>query len=121
MKTRYLFGEVKVSVGDRNYIEEKIGKIEKLLNGYDSNDELLAEVEANQDKRGFWKLEIMIKTPHNLYRVEKKNNNLTEAMDEVEEVLKKQIRRDKEKVKDLRQRGNRSFRKAVSIDEKARF
>lgn len=106
---------------DKNYVQEKVDKLEKLLNGYDSQDELSVEVEFDQDKRGFWRLEIMIKTPHNLYRVEKKNEIISEAMDEAEEVLKKQIRRDRERIKDLRERGGRSIKKKAVIDEKARF
>lgn len=106
---------------DRAYVQEKIDKLEKLLNGYDAQEELMAEVEFDRDKKGFWRLEVMITTPHNKYRVEKINNVLREAMDEAEEVLKKQIRRDREKIKDLRERGGRSLKKKVVIDERARF
>jgi hypothetical protein len=42
-------------------------------------------------------------------------------MDQVEEILTRQILRKKEKIQDLRERGNRSLRKKRSIDEKARF
>lgn len=121
MKTRYLLGEGKVRREEKAYVLEKINKLEKLLGNYDPEKELMAEVEIERDRRGFWRLEVMISTPHNKYRVEKKNDSLTEAMDEVEEVLKKQIKRDRKKLKDLRERGGRSIKKKAVIDEKARF
>jgi ribosomal subunit interface protein len=112
---------VSVSEQEKLYIDTKLEKVEKLLRKYDRSDELKCEVEIEQDKRGVWRLEIMIQTPHNLYRAEKANHVLTEAMDETEEALKKQIQRDKERLKDLAYRGAMSIKKKVTIDQQARF
>jgi ribosomal subunit interface protein len=117
-----MFGEgAAVDEADKEYVAQRLAKVEKLLGKYDGEEELLAEVEMSRDKRNFLRLEIMIQTPHTLYRVEKTNQVLSEAMDEIEEVLKKQINRDKERMKDLVKRGGRSLKKKVAIDENARF
>lgn len=121
MRTHFLFGEGTVTSEDKKYIQNKIDKLEKLFNNYDAPDELFAEIDLGQNKKGFWRLEIMIKTPRNLYRVEKIDEIITEAMDQAEDVLKKQIRRKSEKRKDLKERGGRSIKKKTVVDEKARF
>ena len=122
MKTRYMFGDgLKIAEKDREYIEERLEKVEKLLGRYDGQKELLAEVDVKQDKKGFWQLEIMIQTPHQLYRVSKSDHVLSQAMDEIEQGMKKQIRREMERRKDLIKRGGRSIKKKVAIDELARF
>ena len=100
MPTRYLFGSVRLSEKEKDYISEKVLKCRKLLSNY-SEEELAMEVEVEQDKKGFWRVEVMIKTPHNLFRVSKNDSDLFKAVDIVEEALMKQIRRNKEKIRDL--------------------
>lgn len=121
MNKKYKFGEGRVSEKEKDYLEQKLSKIEKLLEGYDSQDELLCEIEFQQDKKGFWYLEIMIQTPHNLYRVEETDSELTCAIDKAETALKKQIIRHKDKTREMRERRGRSLRKNVTVNSEARF
>lgn len=100
---RYLFNKVKLNDYEKKYIEDKISKTQKLLSHYSEN-ELNGEVEVDLDKRNFFRVEVMIKTPHNLYRVEKTNDTLMNTVDMVEEALMKQIKRNKEKTRDLQRK-----------------
>jgi len=63
----------------------------------------------------------MVKTPHNLYRSEETTESIEGSTDIAVEEMKTQILRDKERVKDLRIRGKRSIKKAIVVDEGARF
>lgn len=121
MTINYKFGEGPVAEREKEYINERMEKIIRLMPNYSDQDEIICDVEAYQDKKSFWNLEVSLQTPHNLYRAEETNHTLTHACDKVEEILKRQISRGKQRAKDLRERGRRSLKKKISIDEKARF
>lgn len=120
MNINYLMNSVKLNQEEKDYLTGKIEKNRKLLGDY-KDDELNCEVDINLDKKNFFRVEIMIKTPHNLYRVVKTADTLMNVTDQIDEVLKKQIRRNKEKVRELKKRGNRSAKKSITIDGGARF
>lgn len=73
------------------------------------------------DKKGKFRVEVMIKTPYHNFRAEKTSENIEGSVDEVKENLKRQIVRYKEKTKTLSERGGRSLKKRATISEKARF
>ncbi len=99
MPIRYLFSSM-INDNEKNYVTTKILKCRKLLSNY-PDETLTIEVEIEQDKKGFWRVEVMIKTPHELYRASKQDSDLFKAVDMLEEALMKQIRRNKEKIRDL--------------------
>jgi ribosome-associated translation inhibitor RaiA len=66
-------------------------------------------------------MEVVFDTPNNSYRASKQDKTITEAFDLVQEAIKKQIRRDKGRWQDLKERGRRSIRKRNSISDNARF
>ncbi|MFO7806936.1 MAG: HPF/RaiA family ribosome-associated protein [Candidatus Moraniibacteriota bacterium] len=123
MRTRYYFGEEKISPEEKQYIEKRLDKFKDLLIGskdYDE-DELFLDFRLSKDKKGFWNMEIVFDTPYNSYRASKQNKTITETFDLIQEAIKKQIRRDKERWQDLKERGRRSIRKSNSISDNARF
>ncbi len=121
MKIREYFNEVELSPEERKYLIKKIDKIKKsALNNFKS-DEILVELRVNQDKKSEWTVKLNLDVPKDKFEASKKGFNLTEVMDELEEIILQQIFRKKEKIKDLRERGQRSLRKKRTIDEKARF
>ncbi|MFW5885277.1 MAG: HPF/RaiA family ribosome-associated protein [Patescibacteria group bacterium] len=123
MQIRYYFGEDKLSSEEKDYIEKRLGKFQDLLDKnkkYDE-DELFLDFRAEKDKKGIWNLEIVFNTPYNNYRASKSNKSIVEAFDSTQEAIKKQIRRDKGRWQDLKERGRRSIRKSRTIDNKARF
>jgi ribosome-associated translation inhibitor RaiA len=123
MRKRYYFGEEKINEEEKNYIEKRLDKFREMLNGnkeYDE-DELFLDFRLNKDKKGFWNMEVVFDTPNNSYRASKQDKTITEAFDLVQEAIKKQIRRDKGRWQDLKERGRRSIRKRNSISDNARF
>jgi len=116
MNTRYLFKGVTIDERTQDYIEKRLESLEKI------NGEILQiEVEIDLDKKGKFRVELMVKTPHNLYRSEETTESVEGSTDIAIEEMKTQILRDKERVKDLRIRGKRSIKKAIVVDEGARF
>lgn len=121
MKIREYFNEVELNPEERKYLIKKLDKIEKsALNNF-KRDEILAELRVNQDKKKEWNIKLIIDVPKDRFEASKEGFGLTEVMDELEEVITQQIFKKKEKIRDLRERGNRSLRKKRTIDEKARF
>lgn len=110
------FKGVKIDERTEDYIMKRMRTIERILDKI-----LLVETEVGLDKKGKFRVEVMIKTPHNLYRAEETTESIEGSVDIVENELKIQINKDKEKVRDLRKRGKRSIKKKTVIDENARF
>jgi len=103
MEIRYLLNDVKLREDEKRYLSDKLQKAERLLSGYKDN-EMSGEVELELDKKGFFRVEFMIKTPHDLYRSEKTSDTMMNAADQAEEALRKQIRRNKEKTIDAKRK-----------------
>jgi len=116
MNTRYLFQGVSIDERTKGYIERKIESIEKLLEKTQD-----AQVEISLDKKGKFRVEIMIKTPRDLYRSEETSESIEGSVDLIEEELKSQIRHKKEKRTTITRRGGRSIKKKMTLDENARF
>jgi ribosomal subunit interface protein len=95
--------DIKLREDEKKYLSDKLKKVEKLLSGYNDN-EVNGEVEVALDKKGFFRVEFMIKTPRDLYRSEKISDTMMNAADQAEEALRKQIRRNKEKAVDAKRK-----------------
>ena len=108
----------KVELNDktRDYIVKRIEKMEKFLKKV-----LEYEVEVSMDKKGKFYVELMIQTPHKLYRASETSESIEGSIDMVVEEMQKQITKDKDKLKDIRERGARSLKKKIVISEDARF
>ena len=113
---RLFFKGVKIDERTEDYIRKRLMTIQKLLFKI-----LRVEVEIDLDKKGKFRVEVMIKTPYKLYRAEDTTESIEGSVDSVTEDLKIQINRDKDRLVTLRRRGGRSVKKKAVIDENARF
>ncbi|OGI16247.1 MAG: ribosomal subunit interface protein [Candidatus Moranbacteria bacterium RIFCSPHIGHO2_01_FULL_54_31] len=116
MNTRFLFKGVEIDGRTQEYVLKRLERVEKLV---DPVSEF--EVEVDRDKKGKFRVEIMIKTPHNLYRAEETSVSIEGSTDIVIDELEVQIAKQKNKHHDLKLRGNRSIKKNLVVDESARF
>jgi len=113
---RMMYKDVSIDERTRDYVEKRVRKLEKYI------DKILEfEVEICMDKKGKFRAEIMAKTPYNLYRSEEISESVEGSVDIVVDELQKQITKDKDRVKELRERGARSLKKKTVIAEEARF
>lgn len=113
----FLFKGIKIDNRTQEYVIKRLRAIEKLLNWEESH----FEVEIGLDKKGKFRVEVMIKMPGRLYRAEETTESVEGSVDIVESELQGQIRKDKERVANLRVRGGRSIKKRLVIDGDARF
>ena len=113
---RYFYKNLTVERKTIDYIEKRLSKIEKMLEKM-----IQTEVEVELDRKGMYRVEVMIKVPRKLYRAEETSESVEGSIDMVVDELQTQIRRDKEKVQVIRERGARSIKKKMALDDKARF
>lgn len=116
MKTRFLFKGVEIDERTKDYVLKRLARIEKLV---DPATEYSLEIDRN--KQGKFRVEIMVKTPHNLYRAEETTVSVEASTDIVIDELEVQVDKKKNKNRDLKLRGNRSIKKKMVVDESARF
>ncbi|MFA4817133.1 MAG: ribosome-associated translation inhibitor RaiA [Parcubacteria group bacterium] len=114
---RLYFKGLKIDDRTESYITKRLQSAQKLLEKINR-----IEVEIDMDKKkNKFRVEVMVKTPHQLYRAEETTESIEGSIDIVSEQLKVQIRKDKERVVALRRRGGRSLKKKITIDQNARF
>ena len=116
MDIRYLYREVRIDDRTKGYITKRLEILERIL-----KDILYVAVEIDRDKKGMFRIEVMVKTPHKLYRAEETSQSIEGSVDIVENELKEQVRRDTERTRSLRKRGAQSLKKKIVLDENARF
>lgn len=113
---KFFYKGVKIDSRTEEYIEKRLEPLHKLANKI-----LNTEVEIDMDKKGKFRVEIMVKTPYNLYRAEETTESIEGSADIAVNELKIQIKKDKDKRRTLILRGGMSIKKKASIDENARF
>lgn len=113
---RYLLKGVTLDSRTRDYIDKRMQKINKF-----ADNALLYEVEVDMDKKGKFRVEVMVKTPYELYRSEEISQSIEGSADMAVEDIINQITKDKDRIKELRERGARSIKKKIVLDENARF
>jgi ribosomal subunit interface protein len=121
MNVRFFLKEVKIDERTEDYVRGKVEKLEKFFKSFRKDAEVSAEVEIELDKKGKFRVELMLNTPYKLYRGEHTTESIEGSMDTVYEELETQIDRDKDKIITLTRRGGRSLKKKMVIDENARF
>ena len=113
---RFLFKDLKIDSREREYILKKVEALDKIL-----DKPIHKEIEINMDKIGKFRVEVMIKTPYQLYRAEEITESVQGSIDLVMDSLKIQITTEKDKRKTLIKRGAQSIKKRIVLDEGARF
>jgi ribosomal subunit interface protein len=100
----------------QEYILKRLETLDKVVGKV-----IQTEVEVDLDKKGKFRVEVMVKTPRNLFRAEEVTESIEGSIDLVVDHLQEQIVDEKEKFRTLRERGARSIKKKTVIDENARF
>ncbi|MFA6048209.1 MAG: ribosome-associated translation inhibitor RaiA [Parcubacteria group bacterium] len=113
---RLMCKNVKLDERTEEYIYKRIEKLNQF------NGKVLEfEVEICMDKKGKFRAELMVRTPYKLYRTEETTESIEGSIDIAVDEMKNQLVKDKDKMKELRERGARSIKKKTVIAEEARF
>lgn len=121
MNIRFLFKKVIIDKRTEDYIREKVEKLEKFFKSFRQEALVSAEVEIDLDKKGKFRVEVMLHTPYQKYRAESATESIEGSIDDVYEEIEKQIYHDKDRLITLQRRGGRSLKKKMVIDKNARF
>lgn len=113
---RFMFKGMDPDVKAESYIEKRLQKVNRIIKNV-----LEFEVEVGLDKKGRYRVELMVKTPYQLYRAEEISQSIEGSADIACEELTAQIVKDKSKMIDLKRRGARSLKKKIVLDGDARF
>lgn len=116
MNTRFLFQGLILDSRTEEYIRKRLSKIDKLV-----EKATTYSVEIGLDKKGKFRVEIMVKTPHALYRAEETTESIEGSTDLAIDEIQAQIVKQKSKKNDLKRRGARSLKKKIVVDVGARF
>jgi ribosomal subunit interface protein len=121
MNIRFLLKEVKIDERTKDYVIEKVEKLEKFFRSFKKDAPVSAEVEIDLDKKGKFRVEVMLHTPYQDYRAEDTTKSIEGSTDSVYEELENQIMKDKDRLITLQRRGGRSLKKKMVVDDNARF
>lgn len=113
---RFLYKNVKIDDKTKEYILKRLEGADKVIDNI-----LHKEVEIDMDKKGKFRVEVMVKTPYDLFRAENTTESIEGSIDTVMDELKVQAIREKGKRKTLVERGARSIKKKTVVDDTARF
>lgn len=113
---RLMCKDVELRSQTEDYIYKRISKLKKFC-----SNALEYEIEIRRDKKGYFTAELMVKTPYKLYRFEEVSESIEGAVDVAVDEMKKQIVKDKDRTKELRERGARSLKKKTVLAEESRF
>jgi ribosomal subunit interface protein len=115
-KIKFLLKGLKIDSRTEEYIRKRLKSVEKLLNKMKQ-----IEVEVDLDKKGCFRVELMINMPNYLYRAEATTESVEGSTDIAVAELKNQIKSKKGKLKTLQMRGLRSIKKKMALDPSSRF
>ncbi len=116
MHTRYLFTGLDIDDRTRDYIEKRLLRIEKLADWGDR-----FEIELEKEKRGHFRVEVMVIGPHHQFRAEESTESIEGSIDAVVDELESQIVKVADKKETEIMRGARSIKKKLVLDPNARF
>ncbi|HEX8974496.1 MAG TPA: ribosome-associated translation inhibitor RaiA [Patescibacteria group bacterium] len=113
---KFVFKGVEVDGRTRDYIEKRLSGLDKFIDNI-----LQADVEIDLDKKGKFRVEVMLHTPRNKFRADEITDSIEASVDMVVDELQTQITHMKDKLRTLRKRGAMSIKKKAVVDENARF
>jgi putative sigma-54 modulation protein len=98
--------KIEISDKTREFIEEKIGMVEKYLGDISPVQcEVEVEKHVGEQRNGqIYRCEVNLSLPHELIRIEKSSDDLQKAIEKVKDHLPRSIKRYKEKRRDQKRR-----------------
>jgi len=113
---KFLFKGVEIDERTREYVEKRLNTLDKFIENI-----LKVEVEIDLDKKGKFRVEVMIHTPRNMFRADNTTDSIEASTDMVVDELQDQMTHTKDRLRTLKKRGALSLKKKMVLDEDARF
>lgn len=103
----------------KNYLEEKIGGLEKFMEHVDTSIDVKAElsrITRHHQSGDIYRCEVNMFFPHQLIRSEAERDNLLLAIDEVKDELQLEIKKYKQRYRTKYLRGARVLKKLLKLN-----
>jgi ribosomal subunit interface protein len=113
---KFFFKGVNIDDKTGKYIEKRLS----VLNKFNKNI-LKTEIEIDLDKKGKFRVEVIISTSRNMFRADETTDSIETSIDIVTAELQNQMTRLKGRLHTLKKRGAMSLKKKIVIDKEARF
>ncbi|KKP97391.1 MAG: Ribosomal subunit interface protein [Candidatus Moranbacteria bacterium GW2011_GWD2_36_12] len=113
---RFFFKGIEIDGKTREYIKKRLETLDKFAENI-----LKSEVEIDLDKKGKFRVEVMLHTPRNMFRADNTTESIEASIDMVTDELQTQVTHLKDKLRTLKKRGAISIKKKIVLDEGARF
>lgn len=113
---RFMTKGMELDENIKDYVLKRLEALDKIVGKV-----IQTEVEIDLDKKGLFRVEVMVKTPRDLFRAEDITESVEGSIDLVVDELQTQIIKSQEKIWTKIKRGARSIKKRFTIDENARF
>lgn len=114
--TKFFYKGVEIDERTKDYVEKRLSTLDKFIENI-----LKTEVEIDLDKKGKFRVEVMIYTPRNMFRADNTTDSIEASTDMVVDELQDQMTHMKDKLRTLKKRGARSLKKKMVVDNGARF
>lgn len=114
--TKFFYKGVEIDERTKKYVEKRLSTLNKFIDNI-----LKTEVEIDLDKKGKFRVEVMIHTPRNLFRADDTTDSIEASTDMVVDELQDQMTHTKDRLRTLKKRGAMSIKKKMVIDGEARF
>jgi len=113
---RFFFKGVEIDATQKAYIEKRLSTLDKFVDNI-----IKSEVEIDLDKKGKFRVEVMLHTPRNMFRADDTTDSIEGSIDLVVDELQAQVTHLKDKLRTLKKRGAISLKKKAVLAEDARF
>ena len=113
---RFFFKGVEIDALQKGYIEKRLSTLDKFVDNI-----IKSEVEIDLDKKGKFRVEVMLHTPRNMFRADNTTDSIEASIDLVVDELQSQVTHLKDKLRTLKKRGAMSLKKKTVLAEAARF
>ena len=115
-KMKFLFKGIVIDERTQEYIEKRLNTLDKFIENISN-----VEVEVDLDKKGKFRVEVMVHTPRNMFRADNTTDSVEASTDMVVDELQDQMTHMKDRLRTLKKRGALSLKKKMVLDEDARF
>jgi ribosomal subunit interface protein len=112
----FFFKGLKIDDRTKTYVEKRLETLDKFIENI-----LKTEIEIDLDKKGKFRVEVMVHTPRNKFRADETTDSVEASIDIVTDELQNQITHTKDRLRTLKKRGAMSLKKKMVIDGEARF
>lgn len=116
MTTQFLFQGLDIDERTREYVSKRLRRVEKLVDPASK-----IEIEIDRDKKGKFRVEVMVRAPKKQYRAEETTGSVEASTDLVIDELERQVAKEKDRHDALSRRGGRSIKKKMTLDADSRF